>query len=328
VKDYYLVSGGRLRRQENTIYVERLNGEKRAIPVNDVRSLHIFGEIDLNTKFVVFASQHGIPLHFYNYYGYYAGSFYPREKLLSGFLIVKQVEHYLDRSKRLTIAREIVKAAVDNILSNLGYYLQAGKEVGPAMEGIKKEVLGIDSAYDIASLMGIEGRCRELYYSSFGSFLREGFEFGRRSKNPPENMLNCLISFGNSLMYSTALTEIYHTQLTPTISYLHEPGERRYSLSLDLSEIFKPIIVDKVIFTLVNNRIIKPEHFVEELNSCYLNEMGRRAFLQEYEKKLNTTVKHKRLKRSISYQRLIRIECFKLVRHLLGEEQYRGLRSP
>ena len=125
-------------------------------------------------------------------------------------------------------------------------------------------------------------------------------------------MLNCLISFGNSLMYASILTEIYHTQLTPTVSYLHEPGERRYSLALDISEVFKPIIVDRVIFNLINNRIIKEEHFLEELNFCYLNEQGRRIFLSEYK---------------ISYKRMIRIECFKIIKHLLGESSYRGLRS-
>jgi CRISPR-associated protein Cas1 len=143
---------------------------------------------------------------------------------------------------------------------------------------------------------------------------------------PPQNMLNSLISFGNSLMYATSLTEIYHTQLTPTISYLHEPGERRYSLSLDLSEIFKPIIVDRVIFKLVNNRIIKPEHFSEELNAIHLNEEGRKIFLTEYDQRLNMTIKHERLKRNITYQRLIRIDCFKLIKHLLGESKFSGLK--
>jgi CRISP-associated protein Cas1 len=122
------------------------------------------------------------------------------------------------------------------------------------------------------------------------------------------------------------LTEIYHTQLTPLVSYLHEPGERRYSLSLDISEVFKPIIVDRVIFNMINNRIIKEENFVKELNFCYLSEQGRRTLLSEYQKKLDSTIYNPKLNRNISYQRLIRIECFKVVKHLLGEKQYKGLR--
>jgi len=327
MKDYYLVSGGRLRRSENTIHIERSDGEKRAIPINDIKSIHILGEVDFNTKLMVFLNQHGIPVHFYNYYGYYSGSFYPREKLVSGFLLVKQVEHYLDNAKRVEIAKEIVRTALHNINYNLNYYKRMGKDVTNFIEAIEKEASQIDSANDVAQLMGIEGRSRDAYYSSFDCILREGFEFDKRTRNPPQNMINCLISFGNSLLYSTTLTEIYHTQLSPTISYLHEPGERRYSLSLDISEVFKPIIVDRIIFNLVNNRIIKPDHFVEELNSCYLNDNGRKVFISEYDKKLNTTIKHSRLKRHVSYSYLIRLECFKLIRHLLGESKYIGLKS-
>jgi len=326
LRDYYIFKSGRLRRNENTIQFETVD-EKKSLPINDIYCIHLFGEIDLNTKLIVFLNQQGIPLHFYNYYGYYSGSFYPREKLLSGFLIVKQVEHYLDPQKRLTIAKEFVETAIHNILANLEHYKKNEKEVSPFIDKIKDEHATLAKVSSISELMGVEGRSRDTYYSSFGSFLREGFEFEKRTKMPPQNMLNSLISFGNSLVYATVLTEIYHTQLTPTVSYLHQPGERRYSLALDVSEVFKPIIADRVIFNLINNRIIKKEHFVEDLNFCYLNEQGRRTFLSEYQKKLNTTVNNPRLKRNISHQRLIRIECFKLVKHLLGEKSYRGLRA-
>ncbi len=327
MRDYYITKSCRMRRSENTVELELSEGGKRDIPVNDIRSIHLLGEVDLNTRILVFLNQRGIPLHVYNWYGYYSGSFYPREKLLSGFLTVKQVEHYLDREKRLTLAKEFVRTAIHNVVQNLNHYKDNGKDVNYFIEGIRREEEALEDADSITNVMGVEGKAREVYYSSFETILREGFEFEKRTKRPPENMLNCMISFGNSLMYASTLSEIYHTQLTPTVSYLHEPGERRYSLALDLSEVFKPIIVDRVIFNLVNNRIIKDEHFLQELNSCYLNESGRRVFVEEYDKKLKTTLRHTVLKRSVSYQRLIRIEAYKLVRHLLGEKQYRGFRS-
>lgn len=327
MRDYYVTRSGRMRRSENTLELQLADGTKRDIPINDVRSIHLFGETDLNTRLLVFLNQHGIPLHVYNWYGYYSGTFYPREKLLSGFLVVKQVEHYLDHEKRLVIAKEFVKTAMHNIVQNLTHYRDNGKDVTVFIDGIRDVEATVDAQETIPNVMGAEGRAREIYYSSFGVILREGFEFEKRTKQPPENMLNCLISFGNSLMYATTLSEIYHTQLTPTISYLHEPGERRYSLSLDLAEVFKPVIVDRVIFNLINNRKIDKKHFVQELNSCYLNDSGRRVFIEEWEKKLSTTLQHTRLKRHVSYQRLIRIEVFKLVRHLLDETSYKGFRS-
>ncbi|MGI0081190.1 MAG: type I-B CRISPR-associated endonuclease Cas1b [Nitrososphaerales archaeon] len=328
MRDYYITKAGRLRRSENTIDFELADGSKRTIPVNDIKSIHLFSETDLNTRVLVFLNQHGIPIHVYNYYGYYSGTFYPREKLVSGVIVVDQVAHYTDQQKRLFLAKEFIDTALHNILQNLAHYKDAGKDVTLFIERIKVEAETLRDKTAIADIMGVEGRSREIYYSSFDTFLRDGFTFERRSKQPPENRLNALISFGNSLMYATTLSEIYHTQLHPSISYLHEPGERRFSLALDLAEVFKPVIVDRTIFNLINNRIIKPEeHFALELNSCYLNDEGRRIFLQEYEKRLAMTLHHTRLKRHVSYHRLIRIEAFKLVRHLLGEGEYRGFRS-
>lgn len=325
-RDYYIFKSGRLRRKQNTIQLETRE-EKKSIPINDIHSIHLFGETDLNTKLMVFLNQSGIPLHFYNYYGYYSGSFYPRERLLSGVITVKQVQHYTDDKKRLVLAKEFVRCSLHNILANLKAYDRRGKDIKETILKIKKEDSNIENISTISELMGAEGRAREAYFSSFDSILREGFEFEKRTRRPPQNMINSLISFGNSLAYATTLTEIYHTQLTPTVSYLHEPGERRFSLCLDVSEVFKPIIVDRTVFRLVNNRIIKPEHFEEKLNGIYLNEKGRKAFLSEYKKKLETTIHNTKLKRNISYQRLVRIECFKIVKHILGDKQYRGLRS-
>ena len=325
-RNYYLLRSGRLRRKENTLYLETGQG-KTPIPVTNVGAIYAFGELDINSKLLVFLSQNRIPMHVFNYYGYYSGTFYPREYLPSGYLLVKQVEHYLDGEKRLEIAKEVIRGASHNILKNLAHYRKRGKDVGGAMEAIEGERRAIDGAGDVQELMGIEGRIRDHYYRSFNEILREGFELERRVKRPPDNMINCLISFGNSLLYTTVLTEIYHTQLNPTISYLHEPGERRFSLSLDLSEIFKPILVDRVIFKLVNNRMLGGEHFLEELNFCYLNDRGRRIFLTEWDEKLRTTIKHPSLKRKVSYQRLIRLECYKLVKHLLGDKPFEAFRA-
>ena len=325
-RNYYLLKSGRLRRKENTLYLET-DQEKIPIPVANVEAIYAFGELDVNSKLLVFLSQNRIPMHFFNYYGFYSGSFYPREYLSSGLLLVKQVEHYLGKEKRLEIAKEIIRSASHNILKNLAHYLKHGKDVSGAIGAIERERDLIDGTSGIQELMGIEGRIRDYYYQSFNTILREGFEFERRVRRPPDNMINCLISFGNSLLYSNVLSEIYHTQLNPTISYLHEPSERRFSLSLDLSEIFKPILVDRTIFKLVNNRMLGQEDFLDELNFCYLNNRGRRVFLAKWDEKLRTTIKHPSLKRKVSYQRLIRLECYKLIKHLLDDKPYEAFRA-
>lgn len=317
-RPYYIFSNGRIKRSENTIQIENEKGEKKSIPVEDTEYIHIFGEIDLNTKFINFISQHKIPVHFYNYYGFYTGSFIPREVNLSGFLVVKQVEHYLDESKRLEIAKAFVVGAMFHMIRNLRRY--DGTEI--YIENIEREMSNISGCKNLQELMGCEGRAKNEYYKSFNVFLGNNFLMDKREKHPPTNPLNALISFSNSLIYTTVLGEVYHTQLNSTISYLHQPGERRHSLSLDIAEIFKPLIGDAIIFNLINNRIISIQDFDSDLNFCYLKEEGRKKFIKLFDEKMKTTIKHRKLKRNVSYKNIIRYECYKLIKHLIGEEKY------
>ena len=133
--------------------------------------------------------------------------------------------------------------------------------MGASLSNIEQESKLIKQASDIPTLMGVEGRVRKQYYEAFSSIIGDLFPFEKRTKRPPENPLNALISFGNSLCYTLCLGEIYHTQLNPLISYLHEPGERRFSLALDISEVFKPLLVDRVIFKVLNQKMIQLDHF-------------------------------------------------------------------
>jgi len=186
----------------------------------------------------------------------------------------------------------------------------------------------ISAASSTEELMGIEGNIRDTYYSALNIILNLEIPFEGRVRQPPNNPINAMISFGNSLMYTACLTEIYRTQLNPTISYLHEPGERRFSLSLDLAEIFKPIIVDRLIFRLFNRQQLQEsKHFAQEAGGCYLNEEGRKIFLQVYDEQLKQTIEHRGLGRKVSYQRLIRLECYKLIKHLTEIEPYKAFRA-
>ena len=112
------------------------------------------------------------------------------------------------------------------------------------------------------------------------------------------------------------------THLDPRIGFLHTANFRRFSLNLDVAEIFKPILSDRVIFSLVNKGMLKEKHFLRELGGLYLNDEGRKIFIEEMEKKLNSTIRHRKLKRNVSYRTLIRMEIYKIEKHLLGEEEY------
>ena len=324
-RNYYIFKNGQLKRKDNSLIIIT-DEESRYLPVEDVDSFFVFGEMTLNTKLINFISQKGIVIHFFNYYGFYSGSFYPREKLNSGMLFVNQVKHYLKKKNRVLIAKEILKAASFNIHRNLRYYNERGKDLKLEIEGVSELRNKLEQQNDINQIMGIEGNIREIYYRSFNKIVNQEINFVKRIKRPPDNLINTLISFINSLIYTTVLSEIYHTQLSPLVSYLHEPGNRRFSLSLDIAEIFKPLIGDRLIFSLLNKNQITEDNFEREIGYMHLKEKGKKVIIAEYDARLQKTIKHRNLDRNVSYRHLIRLELYKLIKHILGEKDYEGFK--
>lgn len=325
-QSFYIYNNGDLKRKDNTLQFTNQEGEKRDIPIERISDIYVMSEMSFNTKFLNYVAQYGIPVHFFNYYNFYTGSFYPRESLLAGQLLVRQVEHYTEYEKRLEIAHKFIEAAADNIYRNLRYYQGRGKEVSQEMREIDRLRKEIPKTTTIEELMGIEGNIRRYYYSAWNVIVDQEIHFEKRVMHPPDNMINSLISFVNSLIYAKMLSEIYHTQLNPTISYLHEPGFRRFSLSLDIAEVFKPLIGDRLIFSLLNRRQITEESFTEELNFLHLKKEASQLIVTEFEKRMKKTIMHKELERQVSYQYLMRLEAYKLIKHLIGEKTYEGFR--
>ena len=152
MKDYYILNNGRLKRKENTLYFEDCEDNKKSLPIEQIDTLHIYGEVDLNTKMINYISQYGIILNFYNYYGYYTGSFYSRKKNVSGFLLVCQSACYLDSNERIYLAKSFIESAVHHILRNMRYY----KVDSDLIELIKKEAENLNYVEDIITLIAIK----------------------------------------------------------------------------------------------------------------------------------------------------------------------------
>ncbi len=325
-QSFYIYNNGDLKRKDNTLRFTSYEGEKRDIPIERISDIYVMSEMSFNTTFLNYISKYGIPIHFFNYYNFYTGSFYPKENNLAGQLLVSQVQHYTEYDKRLLLARKFIQAAADNIYRNLRYYNGRDKDVSEYMKDIDSLRAGLLDVKSVQEIMGIEGNIRKRYYSAWSIIINQEIEFDKRVMHPPDNMINSLISFVNSLIYTRTLSEIYHTQLNPTISYLHEPGVRRYSFCLDISEVFKPLIGDRLIFSLLNRKQITENSFTKELNYLHLKKEASQLIVSEFENRMKQTIMHRELGRQVSYQYLIRLEVYKLIKHLIGEKEYEGFR--
>src|SRR5690606_2819732 len=123
-KTLYIMKSGEFKRKDNTLYFVDEEGNRKFIPVEDTNDIFIFSEISLNTKLLDFLSQKKICVHFFNYYGYYTGTFYPREHLNAGQVILKQSEFYLDYEKRLDLAKRFVTGSINQMKQVLKYYIK------------------------------------------------------------------------------------------------------------------------------------------------------------------------------------------------------------
>ncbi|ACV64953.1 CRISPR-associated protein Cas1 [Desulfofarcimen acetoxidans DSM 771] len=321
-KTIYIFSSGELKRKGNTLYFETEENRKY-IPVEDTGEIMIFGEVDINKKLLEFLSQKEILMHYFNYNGYYMGTFYPREHLNSGYMILKQSEYYMDEKKRLELARQFVIGAGKNIRQVLKYYNNRDCDLEDGLKRIEEIFTSMPEIITINQLMALEGNMREQYYKCFDTITQnQDFVFEERSRRPPRNYMNTLVSFGNTLMYTTVLSEIYKTHLDPRIGFLHATNFRRFSLNLDVAEIFKPIIIDRLIFSLIRKNMVTKKDFDKNTEGIMLKDKAKQVFVQQMDEKLKVTIKHRELGRHVSYRRLIRLELYKLAKHLIDEKKY------
>lgn len=319
----YITSIGELKRKDDSLCF-RKNQKNIYLPVENIKEIYCLNEVSLNTKLLDFLSSKNIIIHFFNYYQGYSGTFYPKDKYNNGKLLIRQVNAFNDN--REIIAKAIVNGIGKNIYEVLyHYYKHEKKEVKETLDWIKKEMpIYLTNADNIKKILSVEGELWQRFYSTFKYILPEDFVMNKRVKRPPDNPINALISFGNTLLYTKTISAIYQTHLDQSISFLHEPTEQRFSLSLDLSEVFKPIIVFRTIFELVNNHKLKiDKHFDKKTNYCLLNDSGRQIFIEAFEARIESKFQHSKLKRKISYKTAIKYDGYKLIKYLYEEKEFK-----
>ncbi len=342
----YLTKPGRLRRKDNTLFYELLNlsGEetdyevetddieeleaekKHSFPIETIDSIYVFTETTLNSKLIAFLGQKKIPVHFFNYYGNHCNTLLPHAEQLSGDLVIRQSEAFVDTEKRLRFCRALLGSAFHNILSVMQYYQRRKGGLETEIEKVRNLADSLSQCNSPDEMMGIEGNIRNVYYSAWHKWMGDIAVNFKRVYHPPDNPLNALISFLNSLLYTACVSEMYRTALYPGISYLHAPQSRRFSLALDMVEPFKPLMVDRLIFRLFDRNEISDNDFKDHTNGVLMTDEARKRIISAWDEQIRTTIDYPELKRSVSYRQLLRLDCYKLIKFLLEDQAFKPYR--
>lgn len=309
-----------LKQRENTVTIT-LDGKTRFFPIEKIGHLVLLGETRLNSRFLTLCGKHGVRISVFDYYGYCKGSYEPLARNPAGRVKLLQAQAVLDPIKRMALARELVRGATHNMQANLRYYAYRGadalKEPLRLMERLVEKIAKID---DTATLMGIEGNLHEVYYTAW-RHIDPALEFGPRVRRPPNNPINCLISFLNQLTYTVVRHELFKTHLEESFGFLHSPlTPGRSTLSLDLAEPFKPLLTDMLIFRIVGRSMMAENWFDQQPGVCLLTETGRRHVSEQFSIRLEERYQQ-RVFREWVYREALAIE-----RHLLEVKEYEAFK--
>lgn len=244
--------------------------EVRSIPVVKTLDIVAHNAVKIGPAAVMLASKNNIPIHYVNNRGDYYGTF-SNGLGANIFLRKRQYERRNDSVFVLDAVHNIVAGKRNNqqwVLDSLA----SGKTLPT-----------VDRANALESYLGQEGKIAALYWNYFPSLVKnDDFEFGGRTKRPPSDEINALLSFGYVLLVNRITSLLLYVGLDPYLGFYHQDFYKRPALALDLMEEWRPIAVDKLVLTLVNRREIKKEDFVREGPMIRLVPKARNGFIAKW----------------------------------------------
>lgn len=323
-REYHIVNSGVLNKKDYALLFEN-EESKHHIPVEATEQLNIYNEITLTSAVIRILNYENIRLGMFDKYGDLLGYFIPEGFNQDSKVLLAQAKEYNDDKKRLQVAKAMEMAAVHNIRANVRYFKKhkSDDELLEIEQILTDSIVKMNQCKSIDELLLEEARCRQRYYQGFNYFLNNDyFAFEKRTRRPPMDPINALLSFGNTLLYNRIQQIIWKTSLDTRIGIFHSANKRHCSLNLDFADLFKPIIVDRVIFTLINKGQLGEGYFTtRDDKSVYLNEKGKRIFIESFNTKMSGKLNVKG--KSMTYHQLIESEIRVYLHHILTGEKYK-----
>jgi len=274
MKDYYIFQHCKLDADEHVL---RIEGEKkRRLPVEEIAGLHLLAGYSMTSGVIELAARHNIPIHVYNYYGVYRGTFFPPPVEPTGSILISQVKSRLNEKMRVELARIILQTSNDAANSLLKAF---NLELPDNIEGDTVE-----------ALMLSEARLRKEYYALLDTVLPEFWSIVKRERRPPRRPADAVLGFANGLLYAKMAGWIHRAGLDPRISYIHGESRARNPLALDLAEIMKAPLSEAILLEAAGTG--SERSLITEVgDGVYLNEKGRKTIIRLLEDTLKHSVR-------------------------------------
>jgi CRISP-associated protein Cas1 len=232
-----------------------------------------------------------------------------------------------DSGHCLRLARDLVAAKIRNQRTLLRRNWKRGEVPELVLAAFRHDIDAAERARDLQQLLGLEGQAAARYFRHFAEMLsapREpsadwGFDFERRTRRPPADRVNALLSYAYSLLARSVAVTLTAVGFDSYRGFYHQPRYGRPALALDVMEPFRPLLADSTVLTAINNGEVAPADFIEAGGAVALNEGGRRAFIGAFERRMSQEVTHPVFGYAAQYRQVVEIQCRLLGRHLMGE---------
>ncbi|MEC4982714.1 MAG: CRISPR-associated endonuclease Cas1 [Oscillatoria sp. PMC 1068.18] len=301
-----------------------------SIPVNRISHIVLFGSCRLTHGAMSLALRRQIPVMFLSYQGRYFGRL--QGKIAEIDYLQQQVKNSLNPEFRLRQAKSIVAGKILNERTWLQRWYRSNKLPKPQLaETIEKLALWREKVKEVESievLLGYEGQASRLYFQALGSFLLEPFTLTKRTRRPPTDPVNSLLSLGYTLLFQQIHTLIQAVGLHPHFGNLHTPRPNHPALVSDLMEEFRTPIVDSLVTYLVNSQIFHLEDFTspDERGGVYLQPKALKTYLHHWQEKLHNQVTHPYTGVKVTNLRCFELQVWEYIACVIGEsEVYRPM---
>lgn len=290
------------------------------VPLIKVDEVVVMGDVTITTAALHSLLDSNVTVSYLSWNGSFKGRLSPR---MSKNSLVRLEQHRAhDDSKRtLSLAKAFVRGKLVNMRTVLMRYNRklGSHDVGEGIDRLKRAADRVGEAESIDTLLGLEGAGSAVYFGLLPRLLKQELGFRRRSRRPPTDPVNSALSFGYALLANAVSAAVQSAGLDPYIGYLHSSQYGKPALVLDIMEEFRPVIVDSVVITAVNNRALGPRDFVEEMGAYRLTDTARKDFLHRFEDRLSTAIIHPVFGYQTIYRRCLDLQARLLAKAVTGD---------